>query len=281
MQGSVTINTIVIMQRYFNKYRTLTTGLIFMADGFGTFSFTPLYSFFIKQYGWRNVTTIHACLTLQMVVLSAMLFPLSPAKLEPDTAPEIHDTAVKHTYDVRSTKHTRFLNISNAFGLSLFLNRKFLVFLFSHILLTYSWTCMYIQNPSRALSNGVDKIRASMLPSTIGLCSTISRFFSSFIGNMTCTNRTFFVSMYIIAGGTVVCLSPLGQTFITAAIFSGAFGFFFGKWFTLRLLLYWSYIHMPLCVSAQFYVTTLYTYVINHFEWSIGILHIFLYELIY
>ena len=247
MHGSVTINTIVIMQRYFNKYRTLTTGLIYMADASATFTFTPVYSFLIRQYGWRNVTTIHACLTLQMVALSAMLFPLSPAKLELSALenqekagnPEphaAHDTAVKHSDDVESTKHSRFQNLSNAFGLTLFLNKKFLVFLFNHVLLTYSWTCMYIQNPSRALSNGVDKMRASMLPSTIGLFSTLARPFSSFIGNMTCTNKTFFVSILILSGGTVVCLSHFAQTFITAAICAGAFGFCFGKWLTWLLL---------------------------------------------
>ena len=226
MHGSIYINTVVMLQRYFDKYRTLTTGLVFMADSLGTFSATPVYMYLIRQYGWRNVTSYHACITLQMVTLSALFRP--PFSTKPSNKLENHNDKDING-DPPRTHKPRIKTISKVLGLSLFCDEYFVGFLFANVLVIYSVTCMYHQNPSRALSNGINQMQASMLPSFIGMCSAVSRLISSVIGNMKCTNRAFQVSAHILLGGTIVCLSCFGKTFVASAIFAGAFGFALGE----------------------------------------------------
>jgi len=67
------VAAIVIVAYYFEKRRSLATGLAVCGSGIGTFIFAPLTQYLIEEYGWRGTTLIVAGLFLNMCVCGALM----------------------------------------------------------------------------------------------------------------------------------------------------------------------------------------------------------------
>ena len=67
------VAAIVIVAYYFEKRRSLATGLAVCGSGIGTFIFAPLTQYLIEEYGWRGTTLIVAGLFLNMSVCGALM----------------------------------------------------------------------------------------------------------------------------------------------------------------------------------------------------------------
>jgi len=59
---------IVIVGFYFEKKRALATGIATCGSGIGTFVFSPLNTFLLDLYGWRNLLFIQAAIALNCAV---------------------------------------------------------------------------------------------------------------------------------------------------------------------------------------------------------------------
>lgn len=67
------VAAIVIVAYYFEKKRSLATGLAVCGSGIGTFIFAPLTQYLIAEYGWRGTTLIVAGLFLNISVCGALM----------------------------------------------------------------------------------------------------------------------------------------------------------------------------------------------------------------
>ena len=67
------VAAIVIVAYYFEKRRSLATGLAVCGSGIGTFIFAPLTQYLIAEYGWRGTTLIVAGLFLNISVCGALM----------------------------------------------------------------------------------------------------------------------------------------------------------------------------------------------------------------
>ncbi len=67
------VAAIVIVAFYFERRRSLATGISVCGSGVGTFLFAPLTQALVDAYGWRGATAILAAVFLNMVVCG-MLF---------------------------------------------------------------------------------------------------------------------------------------------------------------------------------------------------------------
>ncbi|RWS29936.1 uncharacterized protein B4U80_06652 [Leptotrombidium deliense] len=76
------VTSIVIVAYYFEKRRSLATGLAVCGTGIGTFIFPPLTIFLLKEYTWRGTLLIMAGFFLNIVVFGAFMRDLD---LEEDT----------------------------------------------------------------------------------------------------------------------------------------------------------------------------------------------------
>jgi len=74
------VTAVVIVAYYFEKRRSLATGLSVCGSGIGTFLFAPLTTFLVTEYGWRGTTLILAGLFLNIAVCGALMRDLEWTK---------------------------------------------------------------------------------------------------------------------------------------------------------------------------------------------------------
>jgi len=65
---------------YFEKKRSLATGIAVCGSGLGTFLFAPLIEHLIVEYGWRGAILIIAGLVLNCAILGALFRPVPDVK---------------------------------------------------------------------------------------------------------------------------------------------------------------------------------------------------------
>ncbi|KAK6622975.1 hypothetical protein RUM43_008827 [Polyplax serrata] len=74
--GLIYLPAIVSVSCYFEKYRSLATGIAVCGSGLGTFIFAPLTEFFVDEYGWRGAILLIASLVLQCTTFGALFRPV-------------------------------------------------------------------------------------------------------------------------------------------------------------------------------------------------------------
>lgn len=67
------VTSVVIVAYYFNKKRSLATGLAACGSGIGTFILAPLTTFLLKEYTWRGTLLIMSGFFLNIVVFGALM----------------------------------------------------------------------------------------------------------------------------------------------------------------------------------------------------------------
>ncbi|XP_078036443.1 uncharacterized protein LOC144469738 isoform X2 [Augochlora pura] len=67
------VTAVVIVAYYFDKNRSLATGLSGCGSGIGTFICAPLTQYLLDEYGWRGTTLILAGLFLQLAVCGCLM----------------------------------------------------------------------------------------------------------------------------------------------------------------------------------------------------------------
>lgn len=95
--GLIYLPAIVSVTTYFDKYRSLATGIAVCGSGFGTFIFAPLLDFFIKGYHWRGALLILSGTVLNCAIFGALFRPLK-RKNRPIDVLEQPDTCESQTH---------------------------------------------------------------------------------------------------------------------------------------------------------------------------------------
>lgn len=74
--GLIYLPAIVSVTCYFEKKRSLATGIAVCGSGLGTFLFAPITDYLIAEYGWRGAMMIIAGLVLNCAILGALFRPV-------------------------------------------------------------------------------------------------------------------------------------------------------------------------------------------------------------
>lgn len=74
--GFAYLPAIVAVSFYFEKRRSLATGLAVCGSGFGTFVFAPLTQILLDEYGWKGTVLIETALLLNCIPCGAVFRPL-------------------------------------------------------------------------------------------------------------------------------------------------------------------------------------------------------------
>ncbi|KAL1494287.1 hypothetical protein ABEB36_009910 [Hypothenemus hampei] len=74
--GLIYLPAIVSVTMYFEKKRSLATGIAVCGSGFGTFIFAPIISKLLSEYGWRGSILIIAAIILECILFGALFRPL-------------------------------------------------------------------------------------------------------------------------------------------------------------------------------------------------------------
>lgn len=79
--GMIYLPAVVAVGYYFEKKRSLATGIAVCGSGFGTFVFAPLASYLLKTFGgWKGANLVLAGLILNCVIFGALMRPLTYPK---------------------------------------------------------------------------------------------------------------------------------------------------------------------------------------------------------
>ncbi|XP_030755202.1 monocarboxylate transporter 12 [Sitophilus oryzae] len=74
--GLIYLPAIVSVTMYFEKKRSLATGIAVCGSGLGTFIFAPIISKLLAEYGWRGSILIIAGIVLESIIFGALFRPL-------------------------------------------------------------------------------------------------------------------------------------------------------------------------------------------------------------
>ncbi|CAG4998066.1 unnamed protein product [Parnassius apollo] len=74
--GLIYLPAIVSVTVWFERYRSLATGIAVCGSGLGTFLFAPITSSLISNYGWRGAMAIMGALILNCIPLGLMFRPV-------------------------------------------------------------------------------------------------------------------------------------------------------------------------------------------------------------
>ncbi|XP_046677004.1 monocarboxylate transporter 12 [Homalodisca vitripennis] len=74
--GLIYLPAIVSVTCYFEKYRSLATGIAVCGSGLGTFVFAPLTQWLIETLGWQKALIVMGCLVLKCVIYGVLFRPL-------------------------------------------------------------------------------------------------------------------------------------------------------------------------------------------------------------
>lgn len=85
--GLIYLPAIVSVTVWFERYRSLATGIAVCGSGLGTFIFAPLTSSLISRYGWRGAMAIIGALMLHCIPLGLMFKPVPERPRTPVTEP--------------------------------------------------------------------------------------------------------------------------------------------------------------------------------------------------
>lgn len=103
--GLIYLPAIVSVTVWFERYRSLATGIAVCGSGLGTFLFAPLTSYLIAEYGWRGAIAIIGALVLNCVPLGLMFRPVPELPRTPTMEPmlpKLNTTPLKRS---QSTEH--------------------------------------------------------------------------------------------------------------------------------------------------------------------------------
>ncbi|XP_012286973.1 monocarboxylate transporter 12 [Orussus abietinus] len=78
--GLIYLPAIVSVTCYFEKYRSLATGIAVCGSGLGTFVFAPFCEMLIATYGWRGAMVILGGMVFNCTIFGLLFRPLEPSK---------------------------------------------------------------------------------------------------------------------------------------------------------------------------------------------------------
>lgn len=78
--GLIYLPAIVSVTCYFEKYRSLATGIAVCGSGLGTFIFAPFTEWLVSKFGWRGAMLIIGALVMNCVIFGILFRPLEAPK---------------------------------------------------------------------------------------------------------------------------------------------------------------------------------------------------------
>ena len=92
--GLIYLPAIITVTCYFEKYRSLATGIAVCGSGLGTLIFAPCLDYLIAKYGWRGAILICSGIVLNCTVFGALFRPLETDKRKKRSSTEVQDSCM-------------------------------------------------------------------------------------------------------------------------------------------------------------------------------------------
>ncbi|KAE9551973.1 hypothetical protein FO519_004825 [Halicephalobus sp. NKZ332] len=223
---------IIIVTMYFEKYRSLATGVTVCGAGVGTAVFSVLVSYLIVTFGWRQVFLIYAGLVLLCIPCGLLYRPVEFAPIYDDDEEEKVEKKEKLEEVVKMS--TIWTTITKILDLSLFADPVYVLFAVSNFLTSIGFNAPPMFMPMNAESVlGLSKESSAQTVSAYGIANIMGRIVFGLIcdrqfpckyGKDTARNRLWIYNWALMLCGVFSCFVFL---MVDEYVFK-AYCFFFG-----------------------------------------------------
>ncbi|KAH0626098.1 hypothetical protein JD844_000848 [Phrynosoma platyrhinos] len=200
---------------YFEKRRTLATGLAVSGAGVSSLAFSPIFQHLVDLYGWRGALFLLAGISLNLVVAGALLRPLA---LEGDQS-----TAGK------STKSHGLGMLASLFALELLHHGAFMRYVLVFVLVDTGYFVPYAHLVAHAREVGCDEYEAAFVMSAAAIADVFGRVFAGWLADSRVFSRLIHsLTLWTILTGFSLTLLPLGRSFSSLMPLGICYGLFAG-----------------------------------------------------
>ncbi|XP_038027241.2 monocarboxylate transporter 13 isoform X1 [Anas platyrhynchos] len=215
---------ISIVSHYFSKRRALANAIASAGECAFAFTFGPLFQWLIGQYGWKGALLIIGGIQLNICVCGVLMRPLtSNCCLEASHSETPPDTGAS-----RMEKEERSSSTHKTFNWMLVRRPEFVLYAMFGILAAMSFFVPPLFLVPLSYSLGIDESWTASLLSILAMVDFAGRLLCGWYANLHVTKTIHLLTMTITLISTSLMLLPLANNYLSLAIFTGFYGFFFG-----------------------------------------------------
>uniref|UniRef100_A0A8D2N1I7 Major facilitator superfamily (MFS) profile domain-containing protein n=1 Tax=Zonotrichia albicollis TaxID=44394 RepID=A0A8D2N1I7_ZONAL len=202
---------ISIVSHYFSKKRALANAIASAGECAFAFMFGPFFQWLIGQYGWKGALLIIGGIQLNICVCGVLMRPLAS---------------------------------------SYFLEPEFVLYAIFGILAAMSFFVPPLFLVPLSYSLGIDESWTASLLSILAMVDFGGRLLCGWYANLHVTKSIHLLAMAITLISTSLMLLPLANNYLSLAIFTGFYGFFFGTTVAIHITVLVDVVGMPEFDSA-------------------------------
>ncbi|XP_072176418.1 monocarboxylate transporter 13-like [Diadema setosum] len=249
---------IVISSFYFKKRLGIANGIVNSGIGVGVLCMAPLLQLLSSQYGWKGAILIHSAISANLIVCGALFRPSGLERRIVDASRRSRivnpreeciedDLSCHEVINVKSKSDDRpirrwltrvALILSNFFDLSIYRNCRYVVFMVSVIISSFTIVAYINYLMSRMVYDlNFSKMESSLVMTFLGICNTAARLLQGILldARLISSVNLFTLSLACLATATI--LNPLAGTYAQQATLAGLFGLGIGVFYPLLALL--------------------------------------------
>ena len=197
---------------YFDKYKTIATGLASVGHNVGQVIFAKTIVLLDATYGWRGMMLVHGALTFNMCAFAASLYPVRQS--------------TESRAGVRQKSHS-LKPKSACCNTSILKKASFMSFCLSNIFTNIALGVFLLHLPSYSKEAGLKEEDFPMLLAAIGIATIVGKIINSFLGQHPNVNVLILYTASLALSGIQIGLIPVFLSKTGVMILSACVGYFF------------------------------------------------------
>ncbi|KAI1239978.1 Monocarboxylate transporter 2, partial [Lamprotornis superbus] len=239
---------ISIVSHYFSKKRALANAIASAGECAFAFMFGPFFQWLISQYGWKGALLIIGGIQLNICVCGVLMRPLASSCLL--KARHCETETASGNGASRRDKEDKSSIMHKTFNWMLVRRPEFVLYAIFGILAAMSFFVPPLFLVPLSYSLGIDESWTSSLLSILAMVDFGGRLLCGWYANFHVTKTIHLLAMTITLMSTSLMLLPLANNYLSLAIFTGFYGFFFGTTVAIHITVLADVVGMPEFDSA-------------------------------
>ncbi|XP_012986021.2 monocarboxylate transporter 13-like [Melopsittacus undulatus] len=237
------IPAISIVSHYFSKKRALASAIASAGECVFAFMFGPLFQWLISQYGWKGALLIIGGIQLNICVCGVLMRPLASSCL---LEARHHETERSPgNGESRIDKEDKSPTTHKTFNWMLLRQPEFVLYAVFGILAAMSFFVPPLFLVPLSYSLGIDDSWTASLLSILAMVDFAGRLLCGWYANLHVTKTVHLLTVTITLISTSLMLLPLANSYLSLAIFTGLYGFFFGTTVAIHITVLADVVGMP------------------------------------
>ncbi|NWX92769.1 MOT2 protein, partial [Nothoprocta pentlandii] len=219
------IPAISIVSHYFSEKRALANAIASAGECAFAFTFGPFFQWLIGQYGWKGALLLIGGIQLNICVCGALMRPLKRGCLPDRSCP---DAELARGTQAPGRGQAKGPGAHKTFNWRLLRRLEFVLYAIFGILAAMSFFVPPLFLVPLSYSLGIDEAWTASLLSVLALVDFAGRLLCGWYANLHLTRTVHLLATTIALISTSLMLLPLANSYLSLAIFTGFYGFFFG-----------------------------------------------------